>query len=244
MKQPDLGKKIAELRRAKGLTQEELVEKCNLSVRTLQRIESGEVTPRSYTVKIIFAALDYPAYGNMTADAGNAGHGKVIYEWPGQFYTYLKELFNLKTNAMKKITILTITLIAVFFGLFALTSKSEAQKAVKVAKTIEDLQAKGNKWISEGKVDSVLTLYREDATVLPLYTGKAEIRGMLQSAVDGNYRILEFKNLSISVADSIAVQKYYDVFEFHGATIKQTGMTEWRLTRGKWLVVNDIMVNN
>ena len=60
MNQPDLGKKIAELRKAKGFTQEELVEKCNLSVRTLQRIESGEVTPRSYTVKIIFALWIIP----------------------------------------------------------------------------------------------------------------------------------------------------------------------------------------
>lgn len=59
MKQPELGRKIAELRKAKGLTQEELVEKCNISVRTIQRIECGEVTPRSYTVKTILAALDY-----------------------------------------------------------------------------------------------------------------------------------------------------------------------------------------
>lgn len=59
MKQPELGKKISELRKVKGLTQEELVDKCNISVRTLQRIESGEVTPRSYTVKTILAALDY-----------------------------------------------------------------------------------------------------------------------------------------------------------------------------------------
>ncbi len=59
MKQPELGKKISELRKAKGLTQEELVEKCNISVRTIQRIETGEVTPRSYTVKTIFTALDY-----------------------------------------------------------------------------------------------------------------------------------------------------------------------------------------
>lgn len=57
MKQPQLGKKISELRKAKGLTQEELVEKCNLNVRTIQRIESGEVTPRSYTVKALFEAL-------------------------------------------------------------------------------------------------------------------------------------------------------------------------------------------
>lgn len=59
MKQPELGKRISELRIAKGLTQEELVEKCNISVRTIQRIEAGEVTPRTYTVKTILAALDY-----------------------------------------------------------------------------------------------------------------------------------------------------------------------------------------
>jgi len=59
MKQPDLGKKISELRKEKGLTQEELVELCNINVRTIQRIESGEVTPRSYTLKTILKALDY-----------------------------------------------------------------------------------------------------------------------------------------------------------------------------------------
>jgi transcriptional regulator with XRE-family HTH domain len=59
MKQPELGKRIVELRKQKGLTQEELVDRCNISVRTLQRIETGEVTPRVYTIKTILAALDY-----------------------------------------------------------------------------------------------------------------------------------------------------------------------------------------
>lgn len=57
MKQPELGRKISELRKSKGLTQEELVELCNISVRTIQRIETGEVTPRSYTIKTILSAL-------------------------------------------------------------------------------------------------------------------------------------------------------------------------------------------
>lgn len=57
MNQPELGRKIAELRKAKGLTQEELVEECNISVRTIQRIESGDVTPRSYTIKSILGVL-------------------------------------------------------------------------------------------------------------------------------------------------------------------------------------------
>jgi transcriptional regulator with XRE-family HTH domain len=100
MNQPELGKKIAELRKSKGLTQEELVEKCNLNVRTLQRIESGEVTPRSYTLKMIFAALDYNA--NDLFEISN--NGFLISNWFEQAFRYILDLFNLKTNKMKKIT--------------------------------------------------------------------------------------------------------------------------------------------
>ena len=58
MKQPELGQKIIALRQEKGLTQEELVAECNISVRTIQRIEAGEVMPRSFTIKTILSALD------------------------------------------------------------------------------------------------------------------------------------------------------------------------------------------
>ena len=57
MKQPELGKKILELRKQKGFTQEELVEQCNINVRTIQRIESGEVSPRSYTIKAMIRKM-------------------------------------------------------------------------------------------------------------------------------------------------------------------------------------------
>lgn len=49
MNQPDLGLKIADLRQQKGLTQEKLAEYCEVSTRTIQRIESGEVEPRAFT---------------------------------------------------------------------------------------------------------------------------------------------------------------------------------------------------
>jgi transcriptional regulator with XRE-family HTH domain len=57
MEQPELGKRIQELRKSKGFTQEELVEMCNINVRTIQRIEAGEVSPRSFTIKTILEAL-------------------------------------------------------------------------------------------------------------------------------------------------------------------------------------------
>ena len=57
MQQPALGQRLLALRQEKGLTQEELVAECNISVRTIQRIEAGEVTPRAYTIKTILSAL-------------------------------------------------------------------------------------------------------------------------------------------------------------------------------------------
>jgi len=52
-----LGQKIKELRVLKGLTQEDLADKTNLSVRTIQRIESGDVDPRTYTLNLLAQAL-------------------------------------------------------------------------------------------------------------------------------------------------------------------------------------------
>lgn len=59
MRQPELGKKILELRNSKGLTQEELALQCELNIRTVQRIESGEVDPRAFTLGLLSKALDY-----------------------------------------------------------------------------------------------------------------------------------------------------------------------------------------
>ena len=245
MNQPDLGKKIAEWRKAKGLTQEELVEKCNLSVRTLQRIESGEVTPRSYTIKTIFAALDYAIYDSSENLANRFSKtGFIFSNWLEQLYRYVFDLFNLKTNTMKKITILSMMLSVIFFGLFFLCTESKAQKAEKAVKAIEYKQKKWNEWAMKGQVDSIMNnIYRADACVLPTATGKIEIRDIVNSAIEGKFKIIDFQNISISIGDSIAVQKSYSVYEYAGATYRQKSLTEWRLTKGEWFVVNDINVN-
>ncbi len=57
MGQPELGKRLTALRKGRNLTQEELVEKSHVSVRTIQRIEAGEVLPRKVTVRILLEAL-------------------------------------------------------------------------------------------------------------------------------------------------------------------------------------------
>src|SRR5512137_1975913 len=59
MNQPDLGLKVSELRQQKGLTQEQLAERCEVSARTIQRIESGDVDPRAYTLHCLREALEF-----------------------------------------------------------------------------------------------------------------------------------------------------------------------------------------
>ena len=52
------GELIKQLRLKKGLTQEELAARTDISVRTIQRIENGEVDPRAYTLQTIASALE------------------------------------------------------------------------------------------------------------------------------------------------------------------------------------------
>jgi transcriptional regulator with XRE-family HTH domain len=150
MNQPELGKKIADLRKSKGFTQEELVEKCNLNIRTIQRIESGEVTPRIYTLKMIFAALDYNSADLF--EIRNSGFSIPI--WPEQYYRYVLDLFNLKTNKMKKITILSITFSAIIFGLFLISRKSQAQEKIK-----SDLQVSNDNSSNQTLKDNMVFSY-------------------------------------------------------------------------------------
>lgn len=59
MNQPDLGIKVSELRQQRGFTQEQLAEKCEVSTRTIQRIESGEVDPRAFTLNRLGEVLEF-----------------------------------------------------------------------------------------------------------------------------------------------------------------------------------------
>ena len=68
MNQPDLGLKVSELRQQKGLTQERLAERCEVSARTIQRIEIGEVDPRAYTIQCLSEALDFDFSAEHTSN--------------------------------------------------------------------------------------------------------------------------------------------------------------------------------
>ncbi|WP_296312080.1 helix-turn-helix domain-containing protein [Winogradskyella sp. UBA3174] len=58
---PSLGNKISDSRKKLGLSQEALAEQANVSLSTIQRIEKGNVKPRSFTIKVLAETLELDA---------------------------------------------------------------------------------------------------------------------------------------------------------------------------------------
>ncbi|TRZ42460.1 helix-turn-helix domain-containing protein [Robertkochia solimangrovi] len=75
--------KIIELRKKQGLTQEELAEKSNVNLRTIQRMENNQNEPRGNTLKLICKALEIDitelAENNIMDKRKNTG-ARII-EW-------------------------------------------------------------------------------------------------------------------------------------------------------------------
>ena len=231
MKQPELGRKIAELRKAKGYTQEELVDMCNLSVRTLQRIESGEVIPRSHTIRVIFAALDYKVYDS-------SGIRLRL------FIKQVSEVFNLKTNTMKKLSILSMVFAAAAIVLLSVCINGNAQSEKKVRKIIEANNEIFTSSFNSGDLDALMALYRDDACLVGDGCGKAFIRGHYATQM----RFFKFEDIQLtglSVADSIAVEvgRWSGTIN-SGPTLSGEYMTEWRRRDKTWQIVNDLATND
>jgi transcriptional regulator with XRE-family HTH domain len=114
MKDMDFSSKLIETRKAKGLTQEEVAEECNLNVRTIQRIESGEVQPRAHTIRVISTALKIDLQEQKKSENRS-------------FIWHIKDLFNFKTHKMRKLTILSSTVLLLVLSLFLIGSPVQAQ---------------------------------------------------------------------------------------------------------------------
>ncbi len=95
MDKKEFAKKLIDVRRLKGLTQEEVAELSSVTLRTIQRIENEEVIPRASTIKLISNALGFQFF-IVNQDRIPAA-SKMDFSFWG-----LKYLFNFKKETIKK----------------------------------------------------------------------------------------------------------------------------------------------
>ena len=253
MKQPELGKKISELRKAKGLTQEELVEKCNLSVRTLIRIENGEVMPRSFTIKTIFSALDYKFYDSQENLSNKfSKHALFISKRFEHLYRYFHELFNLKTNTMRKVSILSVPIFALLSLFLFFCFRSSAQDNIKIQKQIDISNKKFVQWFNSGQIDSLGLLYIDNANLifdnifpifndnLPAIKGRDGIKSYYTFYNLQKINFIERKSKKMVFDNSTVVD--IGIIQLNGDSLKIKGtyFCQWHYKDGKWVIENEM----
>lgn len=248
MRQPELGRMIAERRKAKGFTQEELVEKCKLSVRTLQRIEAGEVEPRSYTVKIILEALDF--------DFSNSD------EFSPEVKSY-KEKIGFSSILRISMTIFKQrSAIAILFFLiggsccyFLFIPKHQDKEDVK--KQIELNNEKYVSFYNDYDIDSVLTLYDElsnfkfapsTASIdpgFPDFRGQYRIKRLYTNWKSMNKKITMRQSQSMVISDSLVMDIGLICFKHQGNNreISSCGhyFAQWHLKENTWKIENEMI---
>ena len=97
-----IGEQIKTTRQEKKLSQLELAQKCNLNIRTIQRIENDQVDPRLYTLRVIGDALNI----SLTTKEETASEIKQL--------EHLRRIFERR----RKIRIITF-IVAIFLLAFA-----------------------------------------------------------------------------------------------------------------------------
>ncbi|HBH47769.1 MAG TPA: hypothetical protein DDX98_03980 [Bacteroidales bacterium] len=235
MNQPELGKKVLQLRTERGLTQGDLALKCGVTSRTIQRIESNEVQPRTYTVRLIFSALDYEVYNSTSK----------LKKQLEQLFFLLIDLFNLKTNTMKKLMILSTPalLIAGLLLLSSYTASAQAKKSFH--DDFEDANEKIVRWFNKGAIDSIANLYFEDACILP--AGADKLQG--KEDITTYYSVLYHQGLRFDkiISDELIITKKLIVDR--GIWTMKMGdevilggnyISQWHYKDGKWAIENEI----
>ncbi len=248
MKQPELGRMIAERRKAKGFTQEELVEKCKLSVRTLQRIEAGEVEPRSYTVKIILEALDFDFsnsdefFHDVKSYKEKIGHSLILRNSIAFF--------------IKRSTIaILFFLIGGSCCYFLFIPKHQDKEAVK--KQIELINEKYVSFYNDCDIDSVLTLYDKwsnfkyapsTASIdpdFPDFSGQHRINRLYTNWKSMGKKLIMRQSQRMVISDSLVMDIGLICFKYQGTyrEISSCGhyFAQWHLKENTWKIENEMI---
>lgn len=107
-----IGEHIKEIRISKGFTQVELSEKCGIAIRTIQRIENGEVTPSIYSLNAIGAALEVKLNEVPIRENKDKFEFKIVISNFSNLFADIKTL--IKRNMKTLLVLVTVT-----FGLLS-----------------------------------------------------------------------------------------------------------------------------
>lgn len=142
---------------------------------------------------------------------------------------------------MKKISILTVVTCALGFGLVTIFSEGQAQSTAKVKKAIEASNKNFVRWYNDGKIDSLVSIYRDDACMPGKGCGKAVVRLYFETQLQTGFKFKELTTTELRVDKSVAIEKGQFILTLQsGHDISGEYITEWKLTDKEWRIASDM----
>lgn len=212
----NIGEHIKDIRTSKGLTQSELSEKSGVAVRTIQRIENGEVTPSIYSLNAIGAALGVNLNETSASEKNDKFEFKIIISNFQNLFVDSKAL--IKRNWKPLLLISVVTLGLLFFNdlksLFLSTSDTSTISVTTIncgGESECDMEL-----VKKDFHDTVLwkriiggTSYDKAGDVVRTQDGSFIVLGSTSSFGKGNYDVLVAK---VGSDGEIIWQKTYGEF--------------------------------
>lgn len=130
----NLHQKILQARNQLGLTQEEVATAAQVTARTIQRIESGESTPRKFTLKLIAGALNIP-FEELNAPVEEVPAKSVVPEYkattePQSIETICDDVNFLKLLCLSCFSYLLIPYVHFLIPVYLLKKRRESNPVV------------------------------------------------------------------------------------------------------------------
>lgn len=147
---------------------------------------------------------------------------------------------------MRKISILSVPFITVILLCIFAGTETKAQNKEDVIARISVLNSQLTEWFNEGKIDSVGTLYLDNACMIPsgykAIHGRENIIGYYSFLYATGFRFTENTSQSLGnegsmvIEGSIAVDR--GVWKTTG--LSGTYLTQWKRVDGKWYIENEM----
>ncbi|MCL6257931.1 helix-turn-helix domain-containing protein [Aquiflexum sp. TKW24L] len=212
----NLEEKIKTLRLAKGLTHQDLADQSGISLRTIQRIEYGEVKPSLYSLKKLSKVLevDLNAFSQDSQKKTDVPNSKLPKTMNGFFYSF----------TLYRIPILgSLALVGLSIATFLLwpNSRNESQTAQNYAFEVATVNCGSEtecdiEVTKKDALGNILwqktyggTSYDKASEILPTQDGGCLVLGSTSSFGAGNYDVLL---LNIDTAGELLWQKTYGGF--------------------------------
>lgn len=140
---------------------------------------------------------------------------------------------------MKTTKMYALAIFAICLMMLTLSTESKAQSEDEARQAIQTANANYVQWFNQGQLDSLMTLYHEDACVAGIGCHKNYLTDYYRVQM-GRYTFKKLAADHISIEDNTAKEEGKFIIQFaSGNEVRGTYVTEWQYTDGQWQIRND-----